>query len=92
MTRTLPLLMILALTGQATAECYADYRAKQDDPLRLHYGVMAVPDVACDVAAASAILAERLGDGWQLLEVESVFGPEGLDDRRESAGDFFLRY
>jgi hypothetical protein len=33
-----------------------------------------------------------LGDGWQLLEVESVFGPEGLDDRRESAGDFFLRY
>ena len=39
----LSLAAIMALTlaqpAQA-ADCYADYKAKQDSPLRLHYGVM----------------------------------------------------
>ncbi|MGB3407469.1 MAG: hypothetical protein WBA67_08235 [Jannaschia sp.] len=80
------------IAGTAEAACYADYKAKQDDPLRLHYGVMEVPDAACSPGAAAQVVAGRLQEGWQLLNIVSVFGPEGLNDRRASAGEFFLRY
>lgn len=78
----------------ASAECYADYKAKQDDPLRLHYGVAQVSDAACgDNGAAKSELAPRLAsDGWTLLNVLSTFGPEGLGERKDRAGDYFLRY
>jgi uncharacterized membrane protein len=78
----------------ASAECFADYKAKQDDPLRLHYGVAQVSDAACTGGSdAGAEIALRLaGDGWQLLNVLSVFGPEGLEERRSSAGEYFLRF
>lgn len=82
-------LALMALPAQA--ECYADYKAKQDDPLRLHYGVAQVS--ACDPVGAEAELAPRLADaGWVLLNVLSVFGPEGLEERKASAADYFLRF
>lgn len=83
------LLTVLALPAQA--ECYADYKAKQDDPLRLHYGVAQIS--ACDKAVAEAELADRLAAvGWTLLNVLSVFGPEGLEERKASAAEYFLRF
>ena len=88
----LALFVALTLAGPAAAACYADYKAKQDAPLRLHYGVVEIPDSACDAAGAQAELQSRLRDGWQLLQVMSVFGPEGLDQRKASAGEYFLRY
>jgi hypothetical protein len=85
-------LTLLALPAQA--ECYVDYKAKQDNPLQLAYGVAQVSDDICgDRAAEAAELAPRLeADGWTLLKVLSSFGPEGLDERKASAGEFFLRY
>lgn len=83
------LLSLLATT--AAAECYADYKAKQDNPLRLHYGVMEVP--VCQPGPARQEIAKRLKkSGWTLLNVISVFGPEGLDQRKENAGKFYLRF
>lgn len=83
----------LLLANTAHAECYADYKAKRDDPLRLHYGVIAVPDNACSVAAAAGAIAPRLAQqGWTLLNVLSTFGPEGLDERKASAGAYFLSF
>jgi hypothetical protein len=78
----------------ASAECFADYKAKQDDPLRLHYGVAQVSDAACTGGSdPGAEIAPRLaGSGWQLLNVLSVFGPEGLEERKSSAGEYFLRF
>lgn len=78
----------------AAAQCYADYKAKQDDPLRLHYGVAEIPDAGCGGKRdAAQALAPRLArDGWTLLNILSIFGPEGLDQRRDSAGQFYLRY
>jgi hypothetical protein len=74
------------------ADCYADYKAKQDSPLRLHYGVASVSG-QCSKAAAQAQLAQRLSaQGWTLLNVVSVFGPEGLAQRKDSAGSNFLRF
>ena len=96
MKNPLPLLtamaVALALPSLAAAECYADYKAKQDDPLRLHYGVAQVTG-ACETAQAEAELAPRLAaEGWTLLNVLSVFGDEGLDQRKDSAGKFHLRF
>lgn len=93
MRPTIPLAtaLLLALTLPASADCFADYKAKQDNPLRLHYGVAQVS--ACDKKDARAELEPRLAAaGWTLLKVLSVFGPEGLEERKDSAGDYFLRY
>lgn len=85
------LLLIMGATT-AHAACYADYKAKQDDPLRLHYGVAEVRG-DCSVASAERQLRDNLsGDGWQLLNVLGVFDDAGLDERKDSAGEYFLRY
>lgn len=86
-------LLLLALAGQASAECYADYKAKKDNPLQLHYGVAQVSDANCARGKAAAELKPRLkADGWTILNVLSTFGPEGLAERKASAGAYFLRY
>ena len=73
------------------AECYADYKAKQGNLLRLHYGVMQVS--SCNKGQATSEVAQRLSSsGWTLLNVQSVFGPEGLDQRKANAGKFYLRF
>ena len=87
------LLTALALpSGAYAADCYADYKAKQDNPLRLHYGVAELRG-GCSAGAAKSELTPRLASkGWTLLNVVSVFGPEGLETRKDSAGQFYLRF
>ncbi|WP_422065467.1 hypothetical protein [Shimia sp.] len=76
----------------AAAECYADYKAKKDAPLRLHYGVVALQN-GCDKASAKQEIATRIGqDGWTLLNVLSVFDSSDLEGKEASAGQFYLRY
>jgi len=86
-------LALLALPVSASAaECYADYKAKKDNPLRLHYGIVHLQG-PCKRRAARAEVSARLNaGGWKLLNVLSVFGPEGLAQRRGNAGRFFLRF
>jgi len=96
MIKTSPLIglaVCASLLGTASsAQCFADYKAKQDDPLRLHYGVMEVRS-GCNVAAAEPEMRARLQSaGWTLLNVLTVFGREGLDQRRDSAGHYYLRF
>ncbi len=92
----LPLAALLALTlaGPGAAACYADYKAKRDKPLRLHYGVIELRDAACgDPRRARAEIAQRLAaERWDLLTVMSIFGRDGLGQREQNAGTFFLRY
>lgn len=83
---------VLALSGPAAAACFADYKAKQDNPLRLHYGIVEIRG-ACNAGAAAAEISGRISsDGWELLNVVSVFDETGLDERRQSAGQYYLRY
>lgn len=84
--------VLLALP--ASAQCYADYRAQQGSPVRFHYGVAELPASACGtIQAAESQLRPRLQQhGWILVDVLSTFGPEGLDSRRERAGQFHLRF
>lgn len=90
-------ILILAFLSLSTtpgwAACYADYKAKQDNPLRLHYGVSELPSGKCAKQDAAEIIRKRIAkDGWTLLNVVSVFDDSKLDQKKGDAGDFFLRY
>jgi hypothetical protein len=91
----IPLAVALSMATSApamAADCYADYKAKQGSPLRLHYGVMEL-NGGCDRSQAQSEVAARLKmAGWTLLNVQSVFGPEGLNERKGDAGSYFLRF
>lgn len=84
----------LCLAGTAQAACYADYQAKTDNPLRLHYGVIQLSDAACTSRrTAEAEASRRLNTGgWTLLTILSTFGDDGLNARRADAGQNFLRF
>lgn len=84
--------LAVCAAGPATA-CYADYRAKMDNPLRLHYGVIDLPETACSIDAATPLVSARLAAvGWQLLQIVSIFGSDDLASRRSDAGSYFLRF
>jgi hypothetical protein len=85
---------VLALVaGTAQAGCYADYKAKRDKPLRLHYGTIQLRGKDCSKAAAERQIPKRIAsDGWTLLTVLGVFDESGLEKRKDSAGKFHLRY
>lgn len=87
-------LVVALLTAPASAACYADYKAKKDNPLQLHYGVIQLPDNACSSARAAAqSAAPRLANaGWTLLNIVSVFGEAGLAKRKANAAQYFLRF
>ena len=91
----LPLLCAGAFTLAApvhAADCFADYKAKQDDPLRLHYGVAKISG-PCNTNAARNELGARLAArGWTLLSVVSTFDASGLAERKNSAGPYYLRF
>lgn len=94
MKHVFPFVVLAALLAPAAAQaaCYADYKAKQDNPLRLHYGVAEISG-PCSATAARRQLETRLAQaGWTLLNVVSVFDEDGLAERKESAGSNFLRY
>lgn len=93
-TAALPLALLLLAAPVAGAQeaCFADYKASRAEPLRLQYGVAEVFG-ECTPPAAEEELEPRLAtDGWQLLEVMTTFDESGLEERRESAGEYFLRY
>ncbi|MEO8531158.1 MAG: hypothetical protein ABI459_08030 [Deltaproteobacteria bacterium] len=94
MKNVLIIFALLALATPATAECYADYKAKQGDPVKFHYGVMQLPDAVCgDMGAASGEVGSRLNAaGWQLLKLQSIFGSDKLNQKKADAGEFFLRF
>ena len=80
---------LMALTLPMHAACYVDYKAKRDNPLRLHYGVAEVP---CSGDAKGNLSARLSANGWTLLTIMSTFGETGLAERQKSAADYFLRY
>lgn len=94
MSLRVTLMLALALFCASPAQaCYADYRAKMDNPLRLHYGVIDLPDTACTPETARPIITERLAAaGWTLLQIITIFEAEDLPGRRADAGSYFLRF
>ena len=94
MRRSLPLAALFAaLALPASADCFAEYKAKRDDPLRLHYGIMALPAPCPDRRAAAGALAPRLAAaGWTLLDVVALSTTQPTDEMQANAGQHYLRY
>lgn len=84
----------LLLAAPAHAACFADYIAKKENPLKLHYGVMQVDISPCRMSDnVKALVTKRLkAGGWSLLKVRSVFDDGGLGKRKQDAGQYFLRF
>ena len=89
-----PMALVLLLASPASAACYADYKAKQESPLKLHYGVVQVDISPCAMSdnVRTQVRQRLQSAGWQLLQVQSVFDDSGLGKRKKDAGQFFLRF
>ncbi|WP_417250212.1 hypothetical protein [Celeribacter sp.] len=86
-------LLVIALPLGAQAACYAEYKAKRENPLKLHYGVAEIAPNACTPAKAAAALAPRLAkDGWILLTIVGMIDETKLEAVKDSAGAFYLKY
>ncbi len=85
-------LLVAAFSLSANAECFYSYKAKRDNPLQLHYGVIKV-DGSCQQPTPSREIASRIArDGWTLLSVVGTVAQPKLNLERERAGEFFLKY
>ena len=88
------LCLALAVPGLAWADCYVEYKAKQDDPLRLHYGISRLAGATCPPRgeAAEALSGSLARDGWTLLGVVATSTEEPGQKKRADAGAYYLRY
>ncbi|KRO90136.1 MAG: hypothetical protein NWQ64_02840 [Paracoccaceae bacterium] len=93
MKSTFLIIFFLGFTALgAQAECYYAYKAKKDNPLQLHLGVIKV-DTNCNASLDASPIAARINvEGWSLLVVLGQVSPGDLPARKESFGAFFLRY
>lgn len=93
MMKHIAFVLALVCAAPASATCYADYKAKMDNPLRLHYGVAKLSEANCNKSAAATDIRNRIkADGWKLLTVIGLFEDAALGAKKESAGAYFLRY
>lgn len=68
----IPVALAALIAGPANAACYAEYKAKSDNPFQLYYNVSQIGG-PCTVASARAQLAQQLAaQGLTLLKVLSV--------------------
>ena len=87
------IILAIFLTQSAQAACYADYKAKQENPLKLHYGIMKFDSVECTASIVQKKVALRLlPHGWTLLNLLTVSRKLPTTQRKENAGENFLRY
>ena len=87
------LIYAIFMVTTANAACYASYKAKRDDPLKLHYGVMQLPDQQCTMkTAAKAAGLRLLPHGWILLNLLTVSLKTPTPTEKENAGENLFRY
>ena len=86
--------LALALAAApAGAACFAEYKAKQDNPLQLHYGVMELgPSCPPRRDAQDEVAARLQRGGWVLLNVISLFEGTPSEAQKQNAGQHYLRY
>jgi len=84
--------LLSAISTAQASDCLYAYKAKRDNPLQLHYGVIAIVG-RCDTQSAQQETAARLRrNGWELLVLLERVVPSKINQYRETAGEFFLRY
>lgn len=79
----------LVLAGD---KCFYEYKAKQDDPLRLHVGILQT-NHKCGANQAMAELRQRLdAGGWKLIQVVTSFEERPSNEQLQKYGHFIFKY
>ncbi|MCC1494203.1 hypothetical protein [Cognatishimia sp. F0-27] len=92
-TFILTLCVTAALPALAQAACFVEYKAKQDSPLRLHYGILQIDGACPGGGQTRAITADRLQrGGWTLLNIVGRSETVPEDNKKANAGAYYLRY
>ncbi len=83
-------LICAVLTAPASAQCFADFKARQtaSNELRLQYGIIELPASACGSLEAAKRYAEPViaRSGWTLRQIESIFDETEFQRRSANAG------
>lgn len=89
----IPLLFVLALPTGALADCFVEYKAKKDGPLRLHYGILSLSGSCPSASAAARSASGRVAaGGWTLLNVVGLSESTPSGAKKANAGAYYLRY
>ena len=72
--------------------CFVLYKAKKDNPLRLHLGLMEIERQCTDVDI-EALSQQRLkSDGWSLLQIVDRSQKIDTKNIESDLGEYFLKY
>jgi hypothetical protein len=73
-------------------ECFVLYKAKKDNPLKLHLGLMQVKN-ACLGRNLESIVSNRLNSsGWLLLKIVNITENIETEKMKSDLGDYFFKY
>ena len=76
----------------ADDKCFYEYKAKKDDPLRLHVGILET-NQTCDLNTELGKLQSRLETGgWRLIQVVKSFDKRPSDEQLQKYGQFIFKY
>jgi len=86
------LLSNLVLTHAYADTCFIFYKAKKDDPLRLHLGLMKMERHCSDVEIEALSQQRLVLHGWSLLKI--VNRSVQIDEKKieSDLGEYFLKY
>lgn len=73
-------------------ECFVLYKAKKDNPLKLHLGLIQI-NGQCSDHDVEGITSKRLSStGWKLLQIVTSSGNIDTKKMESDLGDYFLKY
>lgn len=79
-------------TGVYAGECFVLYKAKKNNPLKLHLGLMQVNE-PCSGNSLEIVVSNRLKpSGWLLLKIVNTTESIETEKMKSDLGDYFLKY
>ena len=73
-------------------ECFVLYKAKKDNPLKLHLGLIQI-NGQCASHDIEGITIQRLNStGWKLLQIVKTSSNIDAEKMEKDLGDYFLKY
>ena len=73
-------------------ECFVLYKAKKDNPLKLHLGLIQI-NGQCSAHDVEGITSKRLSStGWKLLQIVKASSKIDTEKMESDLGDYFLKY
>ena len=83
----------VAMAMPASAACYAEYRAQQQSPVQLAFGVAEIRSGSCDAQSAAAYLRSALArSGWTLSNIVSTVSTNSAPGNSGYTNGHYLRF